>query len=189
MSSATRAIAVAGLGILSACVGGPDYRDETKPITTVAAVDLERYAGTWYEIARYEQTFQRGCTNVTATYGLRDDGAVSVTNRCVKNDKESVAEGVARPVPDTANAKLRVRFAPAWIPFAEGDYWVLALDEDYTRALVGAPSGQYLWLLSRQPDPPQADVDALLAAAVANGFNTEPLLFTQTQGTAGQDSD
>ena len=140
------------------------------------SVDLERYAGRWYELARYEQGFQKGCEGVTADYTLRDDGRIGVLNRCRKPDGSvDDAKGKAKIVDTDTNAKLKVSF---FGPFY-GDYWVLDRDDDYRWAIVGDPSGRYLWLLSRDPTPGEAQVQALIARAGALGYDTSLLRRTQ----------
>lgn len=147
------------------------------PPSTVERVDLDRYAGTWYEIASFPTRFQRGCAATTATYGLRDDGRVSVRNRCVRDGEESAIEGVAWPV-DASNARLKVRFF--W-PFT-GDYWVLALDPDYRWAVVGHPDREHLWLLSRTPRIDDALYQELVTKARAQGFDVSRLVRTPQPG-------
>ena len=119
-------------------------------LRTVGRVDLERYVGTWYEIASFPQRFQRGCTGTTATYTLRKDGQIDVLNRCWRDSltgRETEAKGRARVVDPSTNAKLKVSFfRPFW-----GDYWIVALGPDYEYAVVGHPSRDYLWILSRRP--------------------------------------
>ncbi|WP_260484167.1 lipocalin family protein [Sphingomicrobium flavum] len=140
------------------------------------SVDLERYAGRWYELARYEQGFQKNCEGVTADYTLRDDGKIGVVNRCRKPDGSlDDAKGKAKIVDTATNAKLKVSF---FGPFY-GDYWVLDRDDDYRWAIVGDPSGRYLWLLSRDPKPGAAQVQALIARAGALGYDTSLLRRTQ----------
>ena len=121
------------------------------PLATVPYVDLDRYLGRWYEIARLPAGFERGCTAVTAAYGRLPDGSISVRNECAKGHpggKVKRAEGRATVADPATNAKLKVSFF--W-PFS-GDYWILALDEEaYQWALVGEPGREYLWLLSRAP--------------------------------------
>lgn len=117
------------------------------------AIDLRRYAGLWYEIGRYENGFERGCEAVTARYSVRDDGLVGVVNACrqgASDGPEKAIEGKAKIVEGSGNAKLKVSF---FGPFYVGDYWVLDRAEDYSWSIVGEPSGRYLWLLSRTPDP------------------------------------
>lgn len=169
--------------VLPACMSQPDYRNRDSEPPTVAAVDIDRYAGRWHEIARYPNWFERGCITATADYALLPDGKISVTNTCFKQDGETeVAEGKARVVDGSNGAKLKVKFAPAWVPFAEGDYWVLHLEPDYSAVLVGAPSGKYLWILARDPEPPQATLDRILKKAEDLGFETEPLVFAGDTG-------
>jgi len=120
------------------------------PLPVADNVDLARYAGTWYEIARYPNFFEQGCVGVTAEYTLRDDGRVDVVNTCRKSTLDGeveTIEGVARVADPETNAKLRVSFFP---PF-EGDYWIIELDQEYAYAVVGEPSRNTLWILSRQP--------------------------------------
>lgn len=162
---------------MTACMSQPDYRAETAPPATVASVDLERYAGLWYEIARYPNSFQQDCEAVTAEYTQRADGKITVTNTCGAGDVRT-AEGVARVVEGSGNAKLKVQFAPEWVPFASGDYWVLHLEPDYTAALVGAPSGKYLWILAREAEISEALMDKISARAEALGYETAPLKMT-----------
>ena len=139
--------------ILSGCASQPDYRAEEALPETVASVELDRYLGKWYEIARYPNSFERNCQGVTAEYSIRPDGNIGVLNTCradTPDGKARTAEGRARIVEGSNNSKLRVKFAPVWVPFAEGDYWILHLEADYSAALVGDPSGKYLWILGRE---------------------------------------
>lgn len=144
------------------------------PVTTVPAVDLARYAGTWYELGRFPNRFERGLVAVTATYTPRADGTIGVRNagrdRRVDGPEKSV-EGHAW-LPDPADtAKLRVRFF--W-PFY-GAYWIIALDADYRWAVVGHPDRDYLWFLSRTPQIEDEDWAAMDAAAQEQGFDTTRL--------------
>lgn len=140
------------------------------------SVDLNRYAGLWYELARYEQGFQKGCEGVTAEYALRDDGKISVLNRCRKPDGDiDDAKGKAKIVDEDTNAKLKVSF---FGPFY-GDYWILDRDDDYRWAIVGDPSGRYLWLLSRDPTPGESQVNALISRARELGYDTSYLRRTE----------
>ena len=124
---------------------------QTKPLQTVPKVDLNRYLGTWYEIATIPQRFQKGCTGVTATYSLRPDGKIDVLNQCYKdslNGKHKQVHGKAWVVDKETNAKLKVQFF--W-PFS-GAYWVIELDSvGYQYAVVGHPNRNYLWILCRTP--------------------------------------
>ncbi len=147
-------------------------RDASVQMQTVGAVDLNRYAGTWYEIARFPNRFEAGCTNVTATYGLRQDGDISVVNSCTKDGATEAIEGKAWVV-DTA--KLKVTFVPWLGSIAAGDYWVLDLKSDYSMAVVGAPKGGFGWILARKPRLGKADTDRALQALAANGYDTAQL--------------
>ena len=160
--------------LLSACGG------DEKPLATVNKVDLQRYAGTWYEIARLPQWFQRGCYDSTATYSLNDDGTVKVINRCQREGEQtSEAEGTARVVPGSDNAKLKVRF-DNWVSrliptITEGNYWIIALDKDYQTVVIGEPSREYLWILARQSELPEDQYQALVQVAQEKGFPVEEL--------------
>jgi apolipoprotein D and lipocalin family protein len=155
---------------------GERYRDTGVPMTTVAEVDLSRYAGRWYEIARFPVWFQRGCSAVTADYALRDDGRVDVVNRCRRDGETDEARAIARSV-DPGNARLKVRFSRI-VPI-EGDYWVIHLDPDYSTAVVGVPSGSAGWILSRTPQIAPEDRAAAEAALRRNGYDLDRLADTE----------
>ena len=139
-------------------------------------VDLKKYLGRWYEIARYEQSFQIGCEGVTADYSLRADGNIDVVNRCRKPDgKSSEARGRAKVVDGESQARLKVSF---FGPFY-GDYWVLDRADDYDWSIVGEPSGRYLWILAREPTPAAAEVQKLIDRAKDLGYDTSMLLRTK----------
>jgi apolipoprotein D and lipocalin family protein len=175
-----RGRAAAALAVLGLAIGigiGTAARADSAPLPTVAAVDLARYAGTWHEIAKLPNRFQAHCVaDTTATYGLRDDGTVSVINRCRRADgSESAVEGVAWPQ-DARNATLKVSFLPGvlrWLPIGRGDYQVIALDPDYRWVMVGEPRRAFLWVLARDPRMPAAQLDTLLARARELGFPVE----------------
>lgn len=139
-------------------------------------VDLQKYLGRWYEIARYEQGFQKGCEGVTADYSHRADGSIEVLNRCRKPDgKLSEARGRAKVVDRDTKAKLKVSF---FGPFY-GDYWVLDHADDYSWSIVGDPSGRYLWILDREATPTEAQVLRLIEHARELGYDTSTLLRTK----------
>lgn len=149
-------------------------------VTTVPAVDLDRYVGTWFEVARFDNFFQRGCAgDVTAAYAKRPDGRLDVVNRCRRADGSvTVAAGIARAVDTTTRAKLKVRFAPAflsWLPMVWGDYWIIGLADDYSWAVIGTPDHKYLWVLSRTPVLDEAQYKRALAITRANGFDDRQL--------------
>jgi len=144
--------ALALLVALVAAIAAPTI-PAADPLPVVRELDLDRYAGTWHEIARYPNFFERDCAaDVTASYTRSTIDTIAVVNACRKEDGALIrAEGLARIV---APAKLEVRFAPAWLgwlPFVWGDYWVIELAPDYSYAVVGEPSREYLWILARNP--------------------------------------
>jgi apolipoprotein D and lipocalin family protein len=148
------------------------------PVQTVPSVELDRYLGTWFEIARLPNSFQDGrgrrCIATTASYAARPEGQIAVTNRCLDaadENREVVATATAYPVEGSGNAKLRVTFF--W-PFY-GDYWVIGLDPDYRWAVVGGPDRDYLWVLSRTPVMAAGDYAQAVAIAAAQGFDVERL--------------
>jgi len=146
------------------------------PLAVVDYVDLTRYAGKWYEIARYPNSFERGCVGVTAEYTLQDDGRVAVLNTCVESSldgPERPIRGSARVVDSTTNAKLKVTFF--W-PF-EGDYWIIDLDEDYTYAVVGEPSRQFLWILSRAPQMDDETYERIIESLPDYGYDPDRLIL------------
>lgn len=146
------------------------------PLATVAHVDVDRYGGRWYEIARYPAPFQRGCVNVTADYALRDDGKVDVLNTCGAPDGSirSTIRGVARVVDTETNAKLAVSFGGLF----EGAYWVIGLDDDYQWAVVGEPSRTFLWILSRTPEMDEGTLQMILATLPDLGYDPARLEYT-----------
>jgi apolipoprotein D and lipocalin family protein len=147
-----------------------------EPVEAVPEVDLDRYAGLWYEVARLPNKFQDFCECcVTATYTPREDGRLTVLNECRATDGEaSAVEGEAKLAEDDGpTSKLKVRFAPGFLSFLGfvwGDYWVLDLDQDYSRALVGSPDRKYLWVLSREPRMADETYAGLLKKAESMGF-------------------
>ena len=159
-------------------------------VRTVESVDLDRYAGDWYEVARFPNRFQRDCAgDVQASYARRADGRIDVVNRC--RDAEGgaiVAQGVARVVDARTSAKLKVRFAPAWLsllPFVWGDYWILGLADDYSWAVVGSPDRDYLWILARRPALDAGGYAAAVDVARANGFDVDRLVKTSQAAGGG----
>lgn len=149
-------------------------------LPTVQQVDLERYAGRWYEIARLPMWFERKCTgNITATYSPRADKHIDVVNRCATNEGFISAKGIAEVPNPTEPGQLRVRFAPdwmAWLPVVWGDYWIMALDPEYRWVMVGAPNRSYLWILSRTPALDPQIVDTLKQQASSLGFSVSEMI-------------
>ena len=160
-----------------ACASTTTERLGLPPLQTVSQVNVERYMGLWYEIAAFPQHFQKGCTGSTATYSLRGDGQVDVVNRCRKGSlegKKRSAKGRARVVDTASNAKLEVSFfRPFW-----GDYWIIDLGADYEFAVVGSPSRDYLWILSRESTMEAAVYDAIVERLAAQGYEIAKLRKT-----------
>jgi len=150
--------------------------DRKGGLEVVGAVDLSRYAGRWYEIARLPNRFEKKCADsVTATYTLRSDGKVDVVNRCRKaNGEYTTAKGKAKIADKKTNAKLKVTFF--W-PFY-GDYWILDLGPNYEYAVVGAPNRDYLWILSRTPQLDEELYQRLLREMATRGFATDRMIRT-----------
>ena len=173
-------IAASLCALVSACAG-PAAFDPSKAPPAVARVELDRYQGTWYEIARLPMWFQRDCLRSQATYGLLESGEVSVLNECdtVSGGKESI-RGRARSVDAQKNAKLEVRFDNWFAVFIpsqpQGNYWVLYLDEAYTTVIVGTPDRENLWIMARTPELDEARYTKLVAIARGLGFDTEKLV-------------
>ncbi|MEK1907185.1 MAG: lipocalin family protein [Pseudomonas sp.] len=164
---------------LGACAGAASAAE---PPRTAGAVDLQRYQGTWYELARLPMFFQRNCVQSEAHYQLQADGSVGVTNRCRTEAGEwQEAKGQAVAQVEGQTDKLWVRF-DNWFSnlfpgLTKGDYWVLYLDDSYQTALVGNPNREYLWLLSRTPQVSAQTQAQLLDEAKARGYDTSGLIW------------
>lgn len=152
----------------------PSAQDPEFDNSTIADFDLLKYLGTWYEIARYDHSFERGMDNVVAEYLLREDGKVDVLNSGWKDGKYKVAEGKAKqPDPLTDPAHLEVSF----FLFFYSDYNVMMLDDDYQIALVGSKSPKYLWILSRTPVVDDKVMDLVLEEASERGYDIDNLIW------------
>lgn len=170
----TAALAVFGLGAIVVGCATTTSRHGLPPLATVAHVDLARYSGTWFEIASFPQRFQAGCVASRADYTQAADGTVTVVNRCRDrrlDGPERTVTGTARVVDPATNAKLAVTFQ--W-PF-RGDYWIVDLDPDYRWAVVGHPSRDYLWILSRTPHLDGPTYTAILGRLQQQGYETARL--------------
>ena len=170
--------ALLALGAFSAC--GAMANDAPGALTTIPSLDVPRYMGTWYEIAKYPNWFQKKCvSNTRADYSAQADGKVRVLNRCTTKDGDvSEAIGEARQTGGSTSPKLEVRFAPAWlsfIPLVWGNYWVIDLDPAYQVVAVSEPKREYLWVLSRTPDMPAKAWDELVARLEKQGFDSRKL--------------
>lgn len=167
-------ILAVALAVSAAACATTTARRDLPPLATVAHVDLARYAGTWFEIASIPQRFEQGCVASRAEYAPRPDGTIRVVNVCrdrTFDGPERRAEGTARVVDATTNAKLAVTFF--W-PF-RGDYWVIELDPSYRFAVVGHPSRDYLWILARTPTLDAATYDGIVARLAQRGYDTSRL--------------
>jgi apolipoprotein D and lipocalin family protein len=163
------------IGMLITMMGAPVTG--AKPLETVSQVDIERYLGKWYEIARYEAPFQQGCVASQATYSLNTDGTLKVVNECrdkTLDGKLRKAVGKAWVVDTVSNAKLKVQFF--W-PF-KGDYWIIDLGKDYEYTVVSEPKRQFLWILSRTPHMDPKTYEAILADLVYWEFDVTRLKIT-----------
>jgi apolipoprotein D and lipocalin family protein len=161
--------------------------DVLPPLATIASLDVNRYMGTWYELARYPNRFQRDCSGpAVAAYSLQPNGQVRVVNRCPQADgKTDEAIGEARRVGEPGSARLEVRFAPAWLswlPMVWGNYWVIDLDPAYQLSVVSEPTREYLWVLSRTPTIEPAAWEALMVRLREKGFDLSRL---KKAGAAG----
>jgi apolipoprotein D and lipocalin family protein len=169
-------LALCAAALVAACAAP----ESQPPLQTVPRVELDRYAGTWHEVALYPNRFQQACAaDTTATYTPLGDGRIGVRNRCRRADgSEMSVEGVAEIVDPATNAKLKVSFLPAWLRWTgigRGDYWVIHLSPDYRVAIVGEPSREYLWILARSPTLPEAEYQALMSAVRAAGYDPDRL--------------
>ena len=162
------------LAALFGCAG-PDRA--LPPLQTVPSVDLQRYAGNWYEIARFPHRFQKGCYASRAVYTLQDDGLIGVYNECRKGAADGPVksvQGKARVVDKQTNAKLEVSFFwPFW-----GDYWIIDLDPDYQWAVVGHPNRSYLWILSRQITLDEEILRGIRMRLQQQGYDLQDLLIS-----------
>ena len=159
-------------GLFTGCSGQKQIIDNS----VVKELDLQKYLGTWYEIARYDHRFERDLVGVTANYSMRPDGKIKVVNSGYKNTLDgeySEAIGKAKiPDPENEPAKLKVSFF--WIFY--GDYYVLELDKDYQWAVIGSSTDKYLWILSRTPQMAPEIYTDLLKRIADRGYDTSALI-------------
>ncbi|MBW6490366.1 MAG: lipocalin family protein [Lentimicrobium sp.] len=156
-------------GLLLCC------KAQDKTPTSVGSVDLERYAGKWYDVASFPVRFQKGCHCTTAEYTLMPEGYIKVDNRCRKggfNEKISGITGKAFSVKESNNTKLKVQFF--W-PF-RSDYWIVRLDKDYSWAVVSNSSMKYLWILSRTPEMDEEIFQNIIEDLKNDGYDTDKLV-------------
>ncbi|GGH29844.1 apolipoprotein D and lipocalin family protein [Cribrihabitans marinus] len=172
-----RSLLAALLILPSTGVSAAEYRDRSVPMSVETDLDVKRYMGRWYEIARFPNRFEKGCQGVTADYALREDGKVRVVNTCRKGAPDGPAEqarGVARVA---APGRLEVTFVPflSFLPFLWGDYWVLDVTEDYDVAVIGNPDGSTGWILARDPQIDERTFQAAAKVLQKNGYDTSAL--------------
>lgn len=167
------------------------YSADSLEPKTADNVDLRKYQGTWYELARLPMFFQRNCAQSEAHYSLKDDGNVGVTNRC------RTAEGKWKEATGTASPQVPGKTDKLWVVFdnwfsrlfpgvAKGDYWVLYIDDGYKTAVVGNPDRTYLWLLSRTPTVSDATKADLLSKAQQQGYDTTKLIWRVDDSKIGK---
>ena len=179
----TQSLKALVLGGIAAAVGGCGIG--LAPLEVVDNVDLEQYAGRWYEIARYPNSFERNCVGVTADYSLRDDGKVGVVNTCYESSLDGdvrTIEGTARVADPSTNAKLKVRF----FLFFDGDYWITELGDNYEYAVVGEPSRRFLWILSRTPQMDQELYEGILERLPDKGYDPSQLELVPQPAAEGE---
>lgn len=173
---ATNVIAITG-SLLFAGIMAREFAADEEPLETVPFVDLDRYLGTWYEIGRFDHSFERNCVASMATYSLLKDGNIEVLNECRLNNLDGEvksARGTAKVVDKKTNAKLEVTFF--W-PF-HGKYWVIDLGRDYEYAVVGHPNRKYLWILSRTPQMDESVLAEIRKRIQQKGFDLSKLVMT-----------
>jgi len=160
---------------LSGCTGIPEG------VTPVKGFQLDRYLGTWYEIARLNHSFEEGLSDVTATYELRTDEGIDVLNKGYDPEKNAWRDAKGRAyfldTPDTASLKVSF-FGPFY-----GGYHVMALDPDYRWTMIAGPSHKYFWILARTPNLPQTTLDELLVKARQSGFNLDGLIMVKHENS------
>jgi apolipoprotein D and lipocalin family protein len=175
------------LGILMTVQAHAAALNSQPPVETVDAVDLQQYLGKWYEIAAIPQSFEKQCVgNTTAEYATAENNLISVVNACdTASGEPSVANGRAKVVDRTSNAKLKVTFVNffGWQFLFGGDYWILALGENYSYAVVGAPGRDYAWILSRTAGMTEEQISEANQVLIKQGFDTCKVISTiQTFG-------
>ena len=173
--------ALLGLSVLLVFPADIRADDTDPPMQVVEKVDLSRYIGTWYEIAKIPNRFQKQCVRgTTAQYTLREDGKITVLNSCFKaNGKLDDAEGLAKVVDTATGAKLEVSFVSflGWRPFW-GDYWVIGLDQEYQWAVIGTPNRKYGWVLARAASLGATTLEEIWEILRSNGYDTQDFVMS-----------
>ena len=181
----TRTLLLSILGFLLIFIGASQVsaQQADQTVKTIATLDVPRYLGTWYEIAKFPNWFQKKCVgNTKAVYTAKPDGNLRVLNSCkTANGETSEAEGAARQIGAKDSPRLEVRFAPEWLsflPLVWGDYWVIDLDPQYQVVAVSDPRREYLWVLSRTPQLDPKVYEDLLLRLKQQQFDVRKLELT-----------
>lgn len=182
-------VAVALVSMVAGCSPPSGAKAGATSLAPIPTLDLNRYLGTWHEIARYPNRFQDKCVGPATAEYTRQDDHLRVVNACrLADGTVETAIGTGRRVGGPSSATLEVRFAPAWlswIPMVWGDYWVIDLDADYQLAAISEPRRRYLWILSRQPTIDVATMRAVRERLEAKGFDLSRLEIVAPPGGAG----
>ena len=168
--------------VFTTTMAGEKEKSDTP--TTVESVDLNRYTGLWYEIARLPNRFQKKCVrDVTANYRLLPDGKIEVVNRCLQSGGEAdEITGIAKVVDTVSNSRLKVSFfRPLGISLFWGDYWIIGLGVNYEYAVIGTPDRKYGWILARQSSLEQKQLDEIFNLLRQQGYQPEGFVMTQQQ--------
>lgn len=155
-----------GFALSSCSSTGP----KAPPLTTVEKLDAKRYAGTWYEIARYPNSYEEDIHYVRAYYTANKDGSLKIRNQARTPEGLKQSDGVAIPVTGSNSSKFKIKFSNF-----EGDYWVVGLDPNYRWAVVSEPSRDYLWFISKSPNVSKATYDEMQRIATAKGYDVSQL--------------
>jgi len=162
----------------------PELEGGLNPMVTVDHVELDRYLGKWFEIAKYPNRFQRGCDEATAEYAKLPSGDIEVHNTCKKLSNGQLKDiiGVAKVMDRNSNAKLKVSFLPKWLRWTGigfGKYWVIALEPNYEYAVVSEPSRKFLWILSRTPSLKRSTYEGILQKITEQQLDVSKLQFSR----------
>ncbi len=183
LNARTFLVSILGLLLIFISASQVSAQQADQSVKTIATLDVPRYLGTWYEIAKFPNWFQKKCVgNTKAVYTAKSDGNLRVLNSCkTASGETSEAEGAARQIGAKDSPRLEVRFAPEWLsflPLVWGDYWVIDLDPQYQVAAVSDPKREYLWVLSRTPQLDSKVYEDLLQRLKQQQFDVRKLELT-----------